>query len=106
MAFDIAWERTRLQWYRNSEHAPWQLSAVLLERILVAGKPALRCICRLSSILEDKIINAGAAERFWSSARKKLGKLRRLTPRDINEVELILAERVAKPVPIPQQAAE
>ena len=30
---------------------PWQLSAVLLERILIAGKPASRCFCRLSSLL-------------------------------------------------------
>ena len=33
--------------------------------------------CRLSSILEDEITDAGAVERFWSRARKKLGILRR-----------------------------
>jgi len=81
--FDIAWERQRLQWYRNSEQAPWQLSPVLLEGDLVGGRPVLKCVCRLTSILEDEITHAGAVERFWSSAPKKLGKLRRLSARDI-----------------------
>ena len=58
---------------RTSERKPWSLSAVLLERILVEGKSALKCVCQLSSILEDELGNAGAAERFWSSVKKKLG---------------------------------
>jgi len=57
-SFDIAWERSRVEQYRRTpENAPWSLSAVLLERILVERGPALKCGCRLSSILEDELWN-------------------------------------------------
>jgi hypothetical protein len=35
--------------------------------------------------------------RFWHAARKKLGKLRRLSPRDIWQIEIMLAKRIPKP---------
>jgi hypothetical protein len=70
-----------------------------LERVLLEGRPRLRMIGRLAGILEDEIDSAHARDGFWRSARRKLGKLRRLTPRDIWQIEILRAKHVAKPMP-------
>jgi hypothetical protein len=41
----------------------------------------------------------GERDRFWHAARAKLGKLHRLTPRDIDGIEKLLALKVPKPMP-------
>jgi hypothetical protein len=52
-AFDVVWNRTRLQWTRHAERAPWVIEGVLLERALIAGKPQLRIVTRLARYDED-----------------------------------------------------
>jgi hypothetical protein len=66
----------------------------LCERTLIERKPALRIIARLAKILEDELDDVAARDQFWRDARRKLGKLRRLQPRDIAEIEHLLAKRI------------
>jgi hypothetical protein len=93
-SFDIAWNRAWLTWYRRSESAPFRLEAILCERTLIEGKPALRIIARVAGILENEIDSAIARDQFWRDAKRKLGKLRRLGSRDIAEIEHLLAKRI------------
>jgi hypothetical protein len=71
----------------------------LCERTLIEGKPALRIIARLARILEDELDDVAARDQFWRDARRKLGKLRRLQPRDLGQIETLLAKRIPKPTP-------
>ena len=75
--FDLAWNR-----YRRSEAAPWAVECILLERILLGGRPQIRVVARLASIVEDEIESVHGRDEFWRSAGRKLGKLRRLDGRD------------------------
>jgi hypothetical protein len=86
-----------LAWYKNSERAPWEVECILLERALVAGKPALRIVGRLARYIEDRQHEPAEREAFWSAAQRKLGKLRRLTPRDRWQIETLLTARIPKP---------
>ena len=54
-SFSVCWNRRRLAWRRHSERAPWQLEAILCERMLLEGRPQLRIVARLAGILEDEI---------------------------------------------------
>jgi hypothetical protein len=72
--------------------------AILLERLLFAGKPLLRIVCRLAAINENRTGDTAAQEVFWYGARARLGRLQRLTLRDRDAIEALLAERVPKPV--------
>jgi hypothetical protein len=40
-----------------------------------------------------------ACDKFWADARARLGRLYRLTDRDLDEIESLLAKRIPKPVP-------
>ena len=102
--FSLAWNRRRLAWYRRSESAPWQLECILCERVLLEGRPQLRIVGRLAGILEDEIDSVHARDLFWHQARKKLGKLRRLSQSDIWQIEILISERIPKPVPVRPQA--
>ena len=95
-SFDVCWNRTWLTWYRRSESAPLRLEAILCERTLIEGKPALRIVGRLARILEDELDDVAARDQFWRDARHKLGKLRRLDQRDIGQIETMLAKRIPK----------
>ena len=53
-SFSVCWNRRRLAWRRHSERAPWQLEAILCERVLLEGRPQLRIVARLAGILEDE----------------------------------------------------
>ena len=86
-SFDVCWNRTWLTWYRRSESAPLRLEAILCERTLIEGKPALRIIARLARILENELDNPVSRDKFWCDARRKLGKLRRLSQSDIWQIE-------------------
>ena len=66
----------------------------MCQRTLIEGKPALRFIARLAKILEKELDNPASRDQFWRDARRKLGKLRRLQPRDIAEIEHLLAKRI------------
>jgi hypothetical protein len=101
--FDIAWPRRYLE---QRKHSTWLVEAVLLERRLIAGQPRLQLVCRLACIDEDRTDELACCEKFWADARARLGRLYRLTDRDIDEIEALLAKRIAKPQPVPQQAAE
>jgi hypothetical protein len=99
--FEICWNRRRfLEWRRDPENAPLLIEAILLERVLLDGRPQLEIVARLAAIDENRIDEAAARDLFWRDARRKLGKLRRLSPRDIWQVEILLAERVPKPKPV------
>jgi hypothetical protein len=41
MSYDIAWNRRRLEWRKQPQDAPWLIEAILCERTLIEGKPAL-----------------------------------------------------------------
>jgi hypothetical protein len=78
-----------------------------LERRLVASRPRLQLVCRLASIDENEASAAGAVEardRFWHDVRRRLGRLSRLSSRDIDEIEAAISWRVPRPSPLPQAA--
>jgi hypothetical protein len=96
--FEICWNRRRsLEWRRDPKNAPLLIEAILLERVLLDGGPQLEIVARLAAIDEDRTDEAAARDLFWRDARRKLGKLRRLSPRDIWQVEIMLAMRIPKP---------
>jgi hypothetical protein len=66
--YEICWNRTRLQWARRREQAPWMQEAVLLERVLLAGKPQLRIVTRLGRYVEDRIDDPSEQERLRCGA--------------------------------------
>ena len=99
-SFSVCWNRRRLASRRHSERAPWQLEAILCERVLLEGRPQLRIVARLAGILEDEIDNPASRDTFWHDARRKLGKLRRLSKTDIWQIEILIATRIAKPQPV------
>ena len=104
--FSLAWNRRRLTWNRRSESAPWQLECILCERVLLEGRPQLRIVGRLAGLLEDELDNPASRDQFWNDARRKLGKLRRLTQRDILAIETMLAKRIPKPEPVLPQSPQ
>jgi hypothetical protein len=85
-----------LSWSKRSESAPWVVECILLERALIEGKPALRIIARLARYAEDRQTDVAEIENFWSTASRKLGKLRRLSQRDRWQIETMLAQRIPK----------
>jgi hypothetical protein len=103
-SYSLAWNRRRLENRRDPEASTWKLECVLLQRMLIEGKPALRIVSTLAAIFEHQLDDSAARDLFWSAARKKLGKLRRLTTRDIPAIEILIADRVPKPSPLPQAA--
>jgi hypothetical protein len=57
-SFSVCWNRRRLALRpRHSERAPWQLEAILCDRTLIEGRPAVRLVKPLAGILEDEIDN-------------------------------------------------
>ena len=107
MSYYVAWNRLWLVWSKRSERtAPWAVECILFERTLIEGKPALRFIARLAKILEDELDNPASRDQFWHDARRKLGKLRRLTQRDILAIETMLAKRIPKLEPVQLQSPQ
>jgi hypothetical protein len=94
--FDVAWPRRYLE---RRKHSTWLVEAVLLERKLVAGRPSLQLVCRLACIDEDRTGEIAAQEKFWYDARARLGRLSRLSDRDLDEIEALLAKRIPRPAP-------
>jgi hypothetical protein len=103
MPFDVCWNRRRLEWRRNPEHALWLVEAILLERVLLDGRPQQKIVARLAAIDEDCADKPAARDLFWANADRKLGKLRRLSGTDILGIERELAKRV--PIPATAYAA-
>jgi hypothetical protein len=52
----------------------------------------MRIGVRRAGILEDEIDNPASRDLFRHDARRKLGKLRRLTQRDVWAIEIMLAK--------------
>jgi hypothetical protein len=53
--FEICWNRRRfLEWRRDPENAPLVIEAILLERVLLDGRPQLEIVARLAAIDEDR----------------------------------------------------
>jgi hypothetical protein len=73
--------------------------AILLERVLIEGRPQMRIVARIAAINEDRTEEIGEQDYFWHQARRRLGKMRRLEQRDIGEIETLLAKRIPKPIP-------
>jgi hypothetical protein len=57
----------------------------------------MRIVGRLARILEDELDDVAARDQFWRDASRKLGKLRRLSATDIDDIERLLAKRIPKP---------
>jgi hypothetical protein len=94
--FDIAWPRKFFQ--RRRHEGIWLIDAVLLERKLgVDGKPTMQIVAKLASINEDRTDALDARERFWHDASSRLGRMTRLTDRDLDEIEALIAARIPKP---------
>jgi len=99
MTFDIAWtRRVAHQWRTKADD--WVIEATLTERVLLGGKPAIKVICRIAAIDEDKIDEEAARDRFWHAARARLGKLYRLDGHARDGIERLLALKVPRPAPI------
>jgi hypothetical protein len=77
----------------------------LCERVLLEGKPTLRIVCRIARVFEDRIDETSERDRFWHAARHRLGRLRRLSARDVC-IEGEIAKRVLKPQPVLKRARE
>jgi hypothetical protein len=103
-SFSVCWNRVRLEWRKRTGCAPWAQEAILCERVLLEGKPALRIVCRIARVFEDRIDEASERDRFWHAARQRLGRLRRLSPRDVWQIEDEIAKRVPKPQPVLQES--
>jgi hypothetical protein len=99
-SFSICWNRVRLEWHKHTERAPWAQEAILWERVLLEGKPTLRIVCRIARVFEEQIDDASERDRFWHAARHRLGRLRRLSPCDVWQIEGEIAKRVPKPQPV------
>lgn len=86
----------------------WVLDCVLLQRVILERRSQLKIVGRLAGIAKDALDDPAARNQLWHDVRKKLGKLRRLSPRDIDAIEAMIAKRIPKPVPVMelQQAAE
>jgi hypothetical protein len=97
-SFSVCWNRVRLEWRMHPERAPWAQEAVLCERVLLEGKPTLRIVCQIARVFEDRIDETSERDRFWHSARARLGRLHRLSPRDRSAIEREIANRVPLPV--------
>jgi len=95
-SFSVCWNRVRLEWRKHA--APWAQEAVLCERVLLEGKPTLRIVCRIARVFEDRIDETSERDRFWHSARARLGRLHRLSSRDRWAIEREIANRVPLPV--------
>ena len=100
--FSIAWNRAFRCHRRGNE--VWEIEAILCERVVLAGRPRLKIVCRVACIDEDRTGEVGPCEKFWHDARARLGRLYRLSDRDLDEIEALLARKV--PRPQPEQAAE
>jgi hypothetical protein len=108
MSFQISWQRKHVQSRsRTRDYEQWFVEAHLIERKLVDGRPQMQLVCRLASISEVHANSEGAIaarEQFWSYAAARLGRLTRLSDRDLDEIEQLIARRVPKPSPLPQAA--
>lgn len=96
--FEIAWNRRRLAGREHNERAPLVQDAILLKRVLLEGRPALKIVCCVASVIEDRLNDPAERDRFWHVAGARLSKLHRLSPRDRDEIEGMIAGRIPMPV--------
>jgi hypothetical protein len=64
----------------------------------------MQLVCRVAAINEEHASPNGPVEsrdKFWHDAAARLGRLYRLTDRDLDEIEACIAERIG-PKPLPE----
>ena len=97
-SFEVVFSRVRREWRRRPEDI-WVIEVNLAARLLFNGKPERMFVGRIGRIAEDALGDAAELERFWSAAKARLGRMRRLTRDDVKEIERQVAERVPRPAP-------
>jgi hypothetical protein len=97
--FSVAWNRV-CKWRRHGNEL-WVYEAILCGRTLLNGRPTLKIAARLAAINEERVNENAAPDLFWQDARRKLGRMSRLSQRDIWQIERMVAER-----PVPQWSAQ
>jgi hypothetical protein len=95
--FSVCWPRRAFQ--RRRHEVIQLLDCVLCERKLDTGRPSTQVICRLGTIPEAKLGDIAAQEAFWHQVSSKLGKMVRFKPRDLDEIEALIAEKVPHVLP-------
>ena len=70
----------------------------------VEGRPTLKIICRVASVIEERLNDPAERDRFWHVAGARLSKLHRLSPRDRNKIAGMIAGRIPMPVAASQAA--
>jgi hypothetical protein len=98
--YKIEWDRTRLQWTKRADLAPWSWQATLTQETWLGGQRRTRVICAVARIIEERVDDPAEREHFWTAARRKLGRLTRLDDRDRWQIEAELKRKV--PLPMPQ----
>jgi hypothetical protein len=74
VSFEVAFPRRRQESRRDPNLDRWTIECLLLERVLVEGRPCFKTVKKLAIIAEDEVCALAAVERFWSAAMLKLGK--------------------------------
>lgn len=98
----VRWQKYRsvARWHRG-EPPITRVKAILVESVLIDGKPRQRHIAFISSYEPEGL---GDRFRFWREARRCLDRLaNRITPEDRIKIEAALARRV--PPTTPEQEA-
>ena len=76
------------------ERTPLVRDAILLERVLLEGRPALKIVCRVVSVIEERLSDPAERDRFWHVANA----------RDREEIEGMIAGRIPMPAAASQAA--
>jgi hypothetical protein len=95
--FSIVWPKRAYQ--RRRYELIQMLDCVLCERRVDSGRPSTQIVCRLGTIAEDKTNDIAAQESFWHQVSSKLGKMVRFKPRDLDEIESLVAQKVPHVLP-------
>ena len=67
-------------------------------RACVRGsQPRQIFVCNVGRVDAALISDPAEADRFWHAARKRIGKLFRLSARDRDAIEALIAEKVPRP---------
>ena len=102
MPFEIIW----------CERHPWRrrpgktlTEAVVLERKLIGDRLTTQVVCRVAAIDANRIDDPGEVDRFWHRVDKRLGRMFRLSARDRDEIETLIALKVPRPMARPGHEA-
>jgi hypothetical protein len=93
-----------LRWRSYGHTKQWDRdvlwSAVLVEAVRVDGKPRQRHIAYLGGILQSKLMDPYACQRFWKQILERLLPLEdRVSPKDREKIFAAIATKVEGPIP-------